>query len=68
MPIYEYRCANCQHTFEAFQRLGADGSGLTCPMCGTPNPEKLFSAFAQSGAAGSGLSSSSACSSSAGFS
>jgi predicted nucleic acid-binding Zn ribbon protein len=26
MPIYEYRCANCERSFEAFVRSGDDGA------------------------------------------
>lgn len=51
MPIYEYRCRQCGHTFDAFQRVGADGSDLVCPKCNAAKPEKLFSSFASSGAA-----------------
>ncbi len=43
MPIYEYRCKSCGHTFEAFQKLGADGRDLNCPVCAAAAPEKLFS-------------------------
>ena len=49
MPIYEYRCKECGHIFDAFQRIGDDGSDLECPECGAPKPEKLLSAFASSG-------------------
>ncbi len=48
MPIYEYRCEECDHRFEIIQRLGADAGGLTCPGCGTPRLEKVFSTFAAS--------------------
>lgn len=49
MPIYEYRCQKCGNIFDAFQRIGDDGSDLACPDCGEAKPEKLFSAFASSG-------------------
>ena len=42
MPIYEYKCSECGHRFEALQRIGADGSDLACPRCGTPRPEKML--------------------------
>jgi putative FmdB family regulatory protein len=33
MPTYEYKCTNCNHTFEYFQPMTADP--LTkCPKCG----------------------------------
>ena len=49
MPIYEYRCTTCNEKFEEFQSIGATNENLTCPNCGTPRPERLFSAFASSG-------------------
>lgn len=61
MPIYEYKCNKCGHTFDAFQRLGSDGSDLECPKCGTAKPQKLFSAFASSGGGGGYTGGGSAC-------
>lgn len=49
MPIYEYKCTKCGYVFEAFQRMGADGSELNCPVCNAAKPKKLFSSFASSG-------------------
>ncbi len=49
MPIYEYRCRSCEHTFDVLQRLGEDGKNLVCPQCGESEPEKVFSAFASGG-------------------
>ncbi|MBN1482084.1 zinc ribbon domain-containing protein [candidate division KSB1 bacterium] len=49
MPIYEYKCTQCGHRFDKLQRMGADGSDLTCPNCGAPRPEKMLSAFSSSG-------------------
>ena len=49
MPIYEYKCKKCHHIFDAFQRVGEDGSYLKCPQCGAEHPEKLLSSFASSG-------------------
>ena len=45
MPIYEYQCAQCGEKFEVRQAIGEGGSGLSCPKCHAPNPEKLFSLF-----------------------
>ena len=43
MPIYEYRCKECQHEVEALQKL-SDPPLVTCPACGKPALQKLVSA------------------------
>jgi len=35
LPIYEYRCEVCGHTFEVMQKL-ADPAVETCEVCGGP--------------------------------
>ena len=48
MPIYEYRCQNCNTRFEKLV-LGAAGppaDGITCPRCGGSQVQFEFSAFA----------------------
>lgn len=50
MPLYEYRCTECEHRFEILQRMGEGAEGLSCPECGKPRLEKQFSTF--SGASG----------------
>lgn len=32
MPTYEYRCSNCQHTFDKFQYI-TEPSRRKCPVC-----------------------------------
>ncbi len=54
MPIYEYKCSSCGHRFDVLQRIGADGSDLTCPTCGAAQPEKMLSACASSGGSSGG--------------
>jgi len=41
MPIYEYQCAGCGRRVEVLVRSAA--SEATCPHCGSPLGEKLFS-------------------------
>jgi len=33
MPLYEYRCLSCGHTFDAIQKF-SDPPLKTCPECG----------------------------------
>ena len=41
MPIYEYRCRNCDATFEVLVR---GSNAVTCPHCGSSSLDKLLSA------------------------
>lgn len=45
MPIYEYQCEACGHTFEILQKL-SDAPPTDCPDCGKPALKKLISASA----------------------
>jgi len=49
MPIYEYRCEPCEHTFETLVR--GDGDVTHCPECRSLDVVKQFSvpAASQSG-------------------
>jgi putative FmdB family regulatory protein len=42
MPLYEYQCKKCKHTFEKIQKF-SDPEVKKCPECGGP-VEKLISA------------------------
>ena len=43
MPIYEYACKQCGHTFDALQKM-SDEPLRDCPDCGEPELRKLVSA------------------------
>lgn len=40
MPLYEYACKKCEHTFEA---LVFDGERVECPECHDHRLERLLS-------------------------
>jgi putative FmdB family regulatory protein len=42
MPIFEYVCKECDHTFEELV-LPSDEPDLVCPKCQKKNVEKLMS-------------------------
>ncbi len=43
MPIFDYQCADCSHTFDALQKL-SDPALVQCPACGKSSLRKLPSA------------------------
>jgi putative FmdB family regulatory protein len=43
MPIYEYRCHDCEAKFEALVR---GGEAVACPHCGSSSLEKQLTAAA----------------------
>lgn len=45
MPLFEYRCPNCESQFELLIRGSATP---TCPSCGSTSLERLLSLFAVS--------------------
>jgi putative FmdB family regulatory protein len=40
MPMYEYTCHTCEHSFET---LVFDGETVTCPSCESPKLNRLLS-------------------------
>ena len=40
MPLYEYACRECEHTFET---LVFDGEKVECPQCRSDHLERLLS-------------------------
>jgi putative FmdB family regulatory protein len=53
MPIFEYRCANCNQVFEEL-RLSRSETRVECPHCGATRAEQLFSVFATRSGNGGG--------------
>jgi putative FmdB family regulatory protein len=46
MPTYEYRCADCGHTFERVQSFAEhDRSRPACPKCQSKHVEQVPAAF-----------------------
>jgi putative FmdB family regulatory protein len=40
MPLYDYACPDCSHTFEALVR---NGESVECPHCKGARPERQLS-------------------------
>ena len=45
MPIYEYECGACSHTFDTLQKF-SDAALTRCPKCNEESLRKLISAAA----------------------
>ena len=45
MPIYEYKCEECEHTLEKLQKM-SDDPLVDCPECNKPALKKMISAAA----------------------
>jgi len=45
LPLFEYRCAACRHTWESLQQRW-DSPAPVCPGCGASRAERLLSTFA----------------------
>ena len=43
MPIYGYRCTNCEHTLDALQKM-SDDPLVDCPACNEPTLKRQLSA------------------------
>ena len=43
MPIYDYKCSNCEHQIEVIQKI-SDDPKTTCPKCNKESLSKLISA------------------------
>lgn len=45
MPIFEYKCLNCDSEFEKLVLGSSSENGITCPDCHSGEVERLFSSF-----------------------
>jgi putative FmdB family regulatory protein len=50
MPIYDYRCTDCDERYDELVRRAEDV--VTCPSCGSEHSERLLSVFAGMGGGG----------------
>ncbi len=45
MPLYEYLCLHCGHTFERLRPMREADADLQCPACASKKVERVLSAF-----------------------
>jgi putative FmdB family regulatory protein len=49
MPLYEYHCRECGHTFEMLRSMKDADADAECPKCHSAEVERQFSTFASGG-------------------
>jgi putative FmdB family regulatory protein len=45
MPLFEYKCSECNTKFEILHKSAATQNDVTCPSCNSLNNKKLLSTF-----------------------
>lgn len=54
MPVFEFVCQSCGHTFEKLCKTGVQLAEIGCPACGEKNARKRISGFCSPGTPGGG--------------
>jgi putative FmdB family regulatory protein len=49
MPLFEYRCKECNGKFEILHKSVNNTNEVVCPECNSVNVKKLLSSFSTSG-------------------
>lgn len=70
MPIYEFKCQDCEETFESLVLIASAVDSVVCKHCGSGDIKKIISATSSAPAKGSPIPAGalSGCSSRGGFS
>ncbi len=48
MPIFEYRCSDCNSKFEILHKSSSSTEEVVCPKCNSQKNKKLLSTFSAS--------------------
>jgi len=56
MPIYDYKCTDCNKTYDIFHKVREVVDDIICPSCGSTNNKKLMSVTQMSIGSGSACS------------
>jgi putative FmdB family regulatory protein len=49
MPVFEYKCKDCNSKYEIFHKSSLNPEEVICPSCRSKNSYKLLSAFSAVG-------------------
>jgi putative FmdB family regulatory protein len=61
MPLFEYKCEDCNTKYEVLHKSSTNLSEVTCPNCNSTKSKKLLSTFSASLNESSGSNYDSAC-------
>ncbi|OQY73889.1 MAG: hypothetical protein B6D44_05740 [Ignavibacteriales bacterium UTCHB2] len=49
LPVFEYKCNNCNSKFEVFHKSLTNPENVSCPQCHSKENQKVFSTFSSVG-------------------
>ena len=49
MPLYEYKCVDCEMRFDALRAIADADAEIACPQCGSENTHRMISLFSAVG-------------------
>lgn len=52
MPLYEYKCLDCETRFDALRAMADADAPIACPKCGSESPRRMISLFSAVGSEG----------------
>jgi len=52
MPLYEYKCPDCDMCFDALRAISDADAPIACPKCGSENTGRMISLFSAVGSEG----------------
>lgn len=52
MPLYEYKCSDCETRFDALRSMADADAPIACPKCTSGNTRRAISLFAAIGSEG----------------
>ena len=52
MPLYEYKCSDCETRFDALRAMADADAPIVCPKCGSESTGRMISLFSAIGGDG----------------
>ncbi|MFQ6100049.1 MAG: zinc ribbon domain-containing protein [Anaerolineae bacterium] len=52
MPLYEYKCLDCETCFDALRAMTDADASIVCPKCGSEHTRRVISLFSAVGSEG----------------